>query len=439
MSHLEDLLSELYQSPREERAHRLATRYAPILRFDVREPFLPLAAGVTLFEQDGPSLSMRRSIQLAPPGKPAAALAIEYAIWWDWDIHHLYELEHIWVYVDGQGQVARVEGSWHGKFNELAVQLEGEHPLVLSEPGKHAFADRPEPFFQRVAEVRRPESKHVGALAHVLINGMFSGRIRRRPYDDSLARAYLTTQAFEPAWDFSQIFRFAPASLVTWAALDAWIPRRVNARLEDLDAHLAPVSYRAMRLLSCDGSPAGLQAALAAAADGVVLPVSAGPEGQLAVGSAHSTGGVHNTGGETRNMLEIFQFCRSVPMRAVLELQEEAALEPLAAFLNDKKLHEMAPVTAPNPAWLTKLKTLAPRAQVIAQLHAPVPADAAAAQAAACQAAGVLPRWEGAQEMSSEWVEAVHAAGLVVMSGPLAARQATALEQQRVDILWLER
>ena len=246
MSQLEDLLSELYRSPRDERAHQLAARYAPILRFDAREPFLPLAAGITLFEQDGPSPSMKRTIQLAPPGKPAAAAAIEYAIWWDYDIHHLYELEHLWIYLDGQGQVVRVEGSWHGEFNELAVKVEGEHPLVLSEPGKHAFADRPAPFLQRATEMRRLETRHVGALAHVLINSMFSGKIRRRPYDGSLVRAYLATQAFEPAWNFSQLFRFAPDSLVTWPALSAWIPRRVNAWLEDLDARLSPAGYLAL-------------------------------------------------------------------------------------------------------------------------------------------------------------------------------------------------
>jgi putative hydrolase of the HAD superfamily len=134
------LLSELYQSSREPHEHQLAARYAPFIRFDAREPFLPIAAGITVFNSDSTSPSMRRTIRLAPPGKPAASLAIEYAIWWDWDIHHLYELEHIWVYLDANGKVVRVEGSWHGKFNELALQIEGDHPVVLSEPGKHACA-----------------------------------------------------------------------------------------------------------------------------------------------------------------------------------------------------------------------------------------------------------------------------------------------------------
>jgi hypothetical protein len=436
MSQLNALLDELRQTTRDERAHQLAVRYAPILRFDTREPFLPLAAGITLFEADGPSPSMKRAIQLAPPGKAAAAAAIEYAIWWDWDIHHLYELEHLWVYLDEQGQVVRFEGSWHGEFNELAVQLEGEHPLVLSEPGKHAFADRPEPFLQRAAEVRRPESQHVGALAHVLINSMFSGKIRRRPYDNSLARAHLVTQAFVPAWDFSQVFLFEPDSLVTWPALAAWIPRRVNTWLEELEAQLAPSEYRALRLLDCDGSPAALQAALDGGADGVMLAVVSGPDGQPAT-TGRPAGGAPDTDDVTNSLLNVFHFCSTVPMGAVIDLQEESCIEPLAAFLNDKKVHSLVPVTAANPAWLARLKALAPRAAVLAQLTGPDQDPQAAA--AACQAAGVLLNWPpaGRPALNAAWVERAHAAGLIVMSWPAASLPAAGeLEHQRVDILW---
>ena len=83
-----------------------------MLLFDACEPFLPLAAGYTLFRQSGPSPSFRQgfAVDLAPPGHPPARLAIEYAIWWDWDIGHLYELEHVWVYVDEGGRVVRCAG-----------------------------------------------------------------------------------------------------------------------------------------------------------------------------------------------------------------------------------------------------------------------------------------------------------------------------------------
>ena len=108
-------LAQLLHVPQDETEQALAARYAPRIRFDAYEPFLPLAAGYTVFESDGtsPSFSQGKSIELSPPGEPPASLAIEYAIWWDWDIGHLYELEHVWVSVDAAGSVVRGEASWH--------------------------------------------------------------------------------------------------------------------------------------------------------------------------------------------------------------------------------------------------------------------------------------------------------------------------------------
>ena len=82
----DSVLASLLSMPQDESERALAVRYAPVLLFDAREPFLPLAAGYTLFRQSGPSPSFRQSfvVDLAPPDHPPARLAIEYAIWWDW-------------------------------------------------------------------------------------------------------------------------------------------------------------------------------------------------------------------------------------------------------------------------------------------------------------------------------------------------------------------
>ena len=74
---------------------------------------------------------------------PGLEAIIEYGIWWDWEIQHLYELEAAWVYV-GDGSVLRVEASWHGRFHEMLIEgkppLRGQRPVLYSQPGKHAFA-----------------------------------------------------------------------------------------------------------------------------------------------------------------------------------------------------------------------------------------------------------------------------------------------------------
>src|SRR5688572_11276200 len=132
--------STLDQSIHSTEDHALVLRHAPRIRFDMLEPFLPSAVGYTVFRSDSPSPSFPRNI-LLPAG---ATCAIEYAIWWDWDMGHLYELEHIWLYLDAQENIIAAEASWHGGFNRM-VTTEGKIPIedgrltIYSESGKHAF------------------------------------------------------------------------------------------------------------------------------------------------------------------------------------------------------------------------------------------------------------------------------------------------------------
>ena len=96
-------------------------------------------------------------------------LAIEYAIWWDWDIGHLYELEHTWTYVGADGRVVFAEASWHGGYSS-AVLADGSvplapgtttHPVVYSQPGKHAFV----PMVEGLLEVADKNRESCGARA----------------------------------------------------------------------------------------------------------------------------------------------------------------------------------------------------------------------------------------------------------------------------------
>src|SRR5690606_40547573 len=66
---------------------------------DRMEPFRPVAVGYHVFYESGPSPSFPRVVELGEPAPARCQAVIEYAFWWDWDIQHLYELEHAWVYV----------------------------------------------------------------------------------------------------------------------------------------------------------------------------------------------------------------------------------------------------------------------------------------------------------------------------------------------------
>ncbi len=216
----------------------LAAHYAPIIRFDRHEPFLPLGAGITVFRQSAPSPSFPRLINLGD-----ATMAIEYAVWWDWDIQHLYELEHIWVYIDLVGRVIRAEASWHGGYHDMAtdgqIPLYGERVILYSEPGKHAFAPVLAWLLQRRDITTICCGEHAGT-GGVLVTDLFRGRIpvKNETADRSVER-YLKTLAFTPSFDFSQHYSDLEYYLVPWIHLDRWIPGRVAEwvrQLSDADS-----------------------------------------------------------------------------------------------------------------------------------------------------------------------------------------------------------
>jgi len=215
----------------------LAARYSPILRFDAREPFLPLAAGYTIFRQDGPSPSFQRGhqVELAPPGQPPASFAIEYAIWWDWDIGHLYELEHVWVFVDAQSRVVRGEASWHGRYRDMCYEgelaLDSDHLVLYSEPGKHAFAPTPAWFQERRQRFKRSETSALAGAGGILLAPYIQGQVHVTPLKTRLVHTYLSQQAFEPAWDFSQVFRFPPPSPPSMGGVVPWPDLRQRSGL----------------------------------------------------------------------------------------------------------------------------------------------------------------------------------------------------------------
>jgi len=214
----------------------LVAQYTPLILFDREEPFLPLIAGYTVFRKDGDSPSFPRSIQLAEAGRPTAALVIEYAIWWDWDIKHLYELEHFWTYVDDLGNAIYAEGSWHGFFGPMRMEdgltLCETHPIIYSQPGKHAFAPSPKVFLEHKEDCARSclEAGETG----LLVTPLYKGVLKKTQEADDLVLSYLKPRAFIPSFVFDRPFPIAREMLIPWPVLRDWIPARVNYCLEQI-------------------------------------------------------------------------------------------------------------------------------------------------------------------------------------------------------------
>ena len=243
----------------------LAARYAPLISFDRLEPFLPSAVGYTIFRQDADSSSFPRRVTLRPqpprialddarriarlfpdgrlPQVPelTAAFVIEYAIWWDWDIQHLYELEHVWSYVGADGRLLYAEASWHGGYFPMlwqgATPRRDDRPVVYSQPGKHAFVPDPAAFAGNVQErenTRRACYLRAGTDGLLLKKELFGGKIAKDSIRDAIANDFLKKHAFDPSFEFTRVVPIEAGTLVPWPALYEWIPGRIDQVLWDL-------------------------------------------------------------------------------------------------------------------------------------------------------------------------------------------------------------
>lgn len=208
----------------------IAAAYAPLLLFDEAEPFFPRRVGYSIIRAEGPSPSFRR--ELKPP--PGGAVA-EYAVYWDWDIGHYYDLEHVWVYIAPDGSVAGCEGSFHGRWLKGLLpdrsNLSGRRAAVYSQPGKHAFS--PDPIVFRLLPDADAAAGADAGREGVLVGGPVAGRVERKSWWDDAARAYLRRRAFVPTWRFRP-FTIPRELLVPWAELDAALPSLFAEGLESL-------------------------------------------------------------------------------------------------------------------------------------------------------------------------------------------------------------
>lgn len=210
----------------------LARRLAPVIRFGDNEPFLPSHVGITVLDAPGRSPSCRLDIGF----DAGVAKVIEYAIWWDWDIQHLYELEHIWLKLDAADSVVAVEASSHGgkfamKGADGGLPLQDGRVTLVSTPGKHAFTATPEEQ-GKTEELTTICCQELAGRDGVLINDMFRAELDEVTAEHHRAvKRYLQARAFLPTFSFEQRFDLAGVEFLGWDELAAWIPGRVKAVL----------------------------------------------------------------------------------------------------------------------------------------------------------------------------------------------------------------
>ncbi len=440
-------LADLRGGQRADDERALALQHAPWLRMDAREPFLPLALGYTVFREDGDSPSFPRRISL-PPGSDCA---IEYAIWWDWDIEHLYELEHIWVYLDAAGRVMAADASWHGEWHAMQtadapLSLLAGRVALYSEPGKHAFSATR----QRLLERRQKTALGCGpraGIGGVHVTPLFAGRIRERNVlDKQLVWTWLERRRFTPSWDFTQLVDLRDRIAVPWEALEAWIPERVTQVLAGLEADISPPQRRVLRIahrgasaIAQENSLSAFRVAAARGADMLEVdlrftadkvPVAAhdadlrrvyGVAGNIADCSLAELQQLTAGRGEPLLTLEeVAQSCRELMLGLYLDVKDVADEDAAGEAVATLRRHGLLEVTvfgSFRADWMAELKALFPQA-LTSILFASVHVEPVQL-ARSLRADFVHACWERLERpqdhLTPQWLDAVRAAGLGVM------------------------
>lgn len=206
-----------------------AEKYVPHLRYDRAEPYSLIAVGYTVYHQKEKSRSCRLTVDMEP-----GETVIEYAFYYDFDIQHLYDLEHVFVRIGKTGEIAGLICSFHGKFLNALIEgeteFEGTHPVLYVQPGKHAFM--PKPFYFRLA-LDRDKCCNVRAGSEgLLIAPMFEKALSTdESFNRRVERYIKERDAFTPAWEFVEEYPGLHRTediLLPWERLELVIIGRIK-------------------------------------------------------------------------------------------------------------------------------------------------------------------------------------------------------------------
>ncbi len=220
-----------------ERDFQLAKQYAPIIYFDEHEPFYPVRIGVSVLENPTESPSFTRQFHCSDE---ELQYVIEYAIYWDYDIEHLYDLEHIWVYVAKDGRVLDCEASFHGEYLKGMFKsrdnIEGTHVKLYSQPGKHAFLPDAR-MFELIPDYDTCTDETAGS-AGLIVTRAFKGLFETNDAINQAVEAYLQKFRFKPAGQYVRC-ELTEELFVSWPELRREVPERIQAELARIERELS--------------------------------------------------------------------------------------------------------------------------------------------------------------------------------------------------------
>lgn len=212
---------------------QIVMKYAPYLMFDEKEPFSVYKIGYMIFHETKPSDSFRRIVRIQ---KDKVKFAIEYQIFFYYDIQHLYELEHVWVYVGHDGNVQGCEGSYHGKYmNEMLpggdILRDRTHVCLYSQPGKHALLPEKR-LISLYPELELACGELAGSDGFAYPEALYGVKIPVSQEDQDMVRGYIKEHySFTPSMVFvTKPFSFS--QFLHWNILKGQIPIFMEKELD---------------------------------------------------------------------------------------------------------------------------------------------------------------------------------------------------------------
>lgn len=202
--------------------------HAPIIYMDRKEPFGIKKVGVHVYTEDGcRSISFNRKFDFKDFAGTCKVL--EYAYYLDYDIQHLYDLEHIWIYLDAEGKQVGAEGSYHGRFlNANGVDL-GSRIIMYSQPGKHAMLASPE--YMKLYTQLYASCGRLAGISGLDAPEQYLTYIRLSEKENARVAEYIKANfSFVPSMEFEPV-EIPAEDYMTWEELAKSIPGFIKAQL----------------------------------------------------------------------------------------------------------------------------------------------------------------------------------------------------------------
>lgn len=211
--------------------YELALKFAPHFYADEKEPFPIRKVGYAVLNKPGDSPSFMRKIRF----RPGVGQVIEYGVFWDFDIQHMYDLEHVWIYLDEDGNFFDAESSIHGTFINcwhLHKKLEDStHLPVYLQPGKHAIL--PDPQLSKLfGNFMACCDENAGG--GMLENELFRGRLPRDAELNARIKEHICANyRFTPTMNYVSS-PVADEDYIPLQELFDYIPARISFLLDEL-------------------------------------------------------------------------------------------------------------------------------------------------------------------------------------------------------------